>query len=164
MQVSAIRILNFLVNDMLDYAQLSAGQFRKFITKFNLIDSVSDIVNIMRFKADELGIEFKLDFEHFVQDPLQIMSSSQPISKYIRFDLQRLQQVLLNLVSNAIKFTPYGGQVIITGKLVRNIDQLSVPDESFISILHKKRNEVFLEIQVEDTGIGIKEEDKPKLF
>lgn len=65
LQLSATQILNFLVNDMLDYAQLSSGQFRKFFKKFNLIDSVKDIVNIMKYKADEFGIDIRLDFNNF---------------------------------------------------------------------------------------------------
>ena len=50
---------------MLDYAQLSSGQFRKFFKKFNLIESVKDIVNIMKYKADEFGIDIRLDFNNF---------------------------------------------------------------------------------------------------
>lgn len=65
LQLSATQILNFLVNDMLDYAQLSSGQFRKFFKKFNLIESVKDIVNIMKYKADEFGIDIRLDFNNF---------------------------------------------------------------------------------------------------
>lgn len=51
-QLSAVKILNYLVNDMLDYAQLSSGKFRKLGTEFNLVDSVNEIMNVMRFKAD----------------------------------------------------------------------------------------------------------------
>ena len=56
MQVSATKVLNFLINDMLDYAQLSAGQFRKFVKKFDLVEAIDDIVKIMKFKAKELNI------------------------------------------------------------------------------------------------------------
>ena len=41
---------------MLDYAQLSAGQFRKNYTRFNLIESVQEIMDVMSYKAEELGI------------------------------------------------------------------------------------------------------------
>lgn len=57
---------------MLDYAQLSAGQFRKFINRFNLVDSVDEIISIMRFKADELGIILKTKFTNFKdEEPAQ---------------------------------------------------------------------------------------------
>lgn len=47
---------------MLDYAQLSAGKFRKNFTRFNLVDSVSDIIDVMEFKAQELGIKLIKQF------------------------------------------------------------------------------------------------------
>ena len=50
---------------MLDYAQLSAGQFRKTYKRFNLFDSVTDVVNIMRFKAEELGVNIQINFDGF---------------------------------------------------------------------------------------------------
>ena len=64
MQLSASKILGFLINDMLDYAQLSAGQFRKCFNNFNLIHSVAEILKIMKFKADELGINIEANFEN----------------------------------------------------------------------------------------------------
>ena len=51
MQLSAVSILNYLVNDMLDYAQLGAGQFRKFESIFNLQNAISDILKVLEFKA-----------------------------------------------------------------------------------------------------------------
>lgn len=64
-QLSSVRILNFLLNDMLDYAQLSSGQFRKFINKFNLVDSVTEIMNVMSYKAQELRVNMNMKFVNF---------------------------------------------------------------------------------------------------
>ena len=64
MQSSASKILGLLINDMLDYAQLSAGQFRKFIKQFNLYESIEDIVRIMRFKADQLGVDIEINIDN----------------------------------------------------------------------------------------------------
>ena len=73
----------------------------------------------------------------------------------IVLDQQRLCQILLNLVSNAIKFTPSGGKVTITCKRIREVEDLSVLDQSFLQLLSKQENQ-YIEFQVEDTGIGIK--------
>ena len=104
-QMTAIKILNFLVNDMLDFAQLSAGKFRKNWSQFELVGSISEVIDIMDFKAKELGITLLKSFELFEQDKQQ----GQPLKIWINFDSQRLQQILLNLISNAVKFTPRGG-------------------------------------------------------
>ena len=61
MQVSASKILNFLINNMLDYALLSAGQFRKFVKKFDLKESIDDVVKILKLKADELNINIQVN-------------------------------------------------------------------------------------------------------
>lgn len=58
-------MLNFIVNDMLDYAQLSMGQFRKCYTRFNLVESIGNIVEVMSYKAQELGLNIIQKFENF---------------------------------------------------------------------------------------------------
>lgn len=61
-QISAVKLLNILVNDMLDYAQMSAGKFRKNYARFNLVESVSDIMDVMNYKANELGLKLIKEF------------------------------------------------------------------------------------------------------
>ena len=56
MQLSATKILTFLINDMLDYAQVSAGQFRKQVREFDLIKSVDDVIKMMQLKSNGLNI------------------------------------------------------------------------------------------------------------
>ena len=89
-QVSAVQILNFLVNDMLDYAQLSAGQFRKFMTRFDVFDTFTEVIDVMRFKADELGVKMETRFENFPAMPTfstSDLTSRKTNNKYmIRFD------------------------------------------------------------------------------
>ena len=70
----------------------------------------------------------------------------------------------MNLLSNAIKFTPYGGIIKITAKKVYTTDDLSVQDEVLYLAVKANPNKTFLEMQVRETGIGIKEDDLPKLF
>ena len=56
-QRSGVMILNFLINDMLDYASISANKFRSFAKKFDLKESIQEMVDVMKFKAKELGIK-----------------------------------------------------------------------------------------------------------
>ena len=62
MQLSATKILTFLINDMLDYAQLSAGQFRKQVREFDLIKSVDNVIKMMQLKSNGLNILIESDF------------------------------------------------------------------------------------------------------
>lgn len=67
-------------------------------------------------------------------------------------------------MSNAIKFTPYGGLINIKAKRIYKSEDLSINDEALEEAVRINPNKTFLEIQVDDNGIGIHENDLPKLF
>ena len=89
-QMSAVKILNFLVNDMLDYAQLSAGQFRKLSSKFNLATAINEILEVMNYKAEELGIKLTTKFRNFAPGP-KLINEANDERYQIIFDQRRLQ-------------------------------------------------------------------------
>lgn len=72
--------------------------------------------------------------------------------------------MLLNLLSNAIKFTPYGGVINIKAKKIAKPEELSIDDDKLIEAVSNNPNKTFLEMQVEDNGMGISSNDMPKLF
>ena len=125
--------MSFMVSDLLDYAQIKAGKFRKNIKLFNIRDAVCSVVSILEQKANELKLEIHVNFEN-------ISEKQQPeiglFSPFIRTDVNRVKQVLLGLLANSLKFTLNGG-VNISVRIIRDVSD-------------------FLEIEVEDTGIGIK--------
>ena len=95
----------YLVNDLLSFAQINAGKFRKEVSIFNIRNSVKEVMLIQEHKAAMMDITLTSEFKGF-NNIMTICS-----------DEQRLQQVLLNFQSNALKFTPRGGWVKITVEL-----------------------------------------------
>lgn len=122
-----------MLNDILDYSKMEAGKFEIEKIDFDLNKLVKSVADIMRSRAEEKSVRVKVDFEITVPE-------------YINCDPTRLRQVLLNLLSNGIKFTDKG---IVTIN-VKNV--------------HEEGQEAVLRFEVVDTGIGIPESAKQKLF
>jgi PAS domain S-box-containing protein len=125
-QKSAHHLLN-LINDVLDISKIEAGQVQVFLENFVLEEMINEITESSRPFAEQKGIALKAEVDLTIG--------------MIRSDRRRLNQIVTNLISNAIKFTETG------------YVQLSC-----------QQQEKEIIITVEDTGIGIKKEDLPKLF
>ncbi|MGB5062235.1 MAG: ATP-binding protein [Candidatus Competibacter sp.] len=132
MEHSAHTLL-MLVNDTLDFSKIEAGHLELDIVSFNLSAVLDRIRSVMGFRAVEKGL--KLKFHEDERTP-----------KYLRGDPDRLGQVLLNLVGNAVKFTEHGEVEV----LVRMVESSS--------------KQTMLELSVRDTGIGITPEQRTRLF
>ncbi|MEC4989979.1 MAG: ATP-binding protein [Oscillatoria sp. PMC 1068.18] len=135
---SGSHLLN-LINELLDIAKIEAKKFELSYTDFSLTFLLQEVVEICRLRAEQKGLFFD-----YLPDP------KLPI--WIHTDKKRLQQVLLNLLINAIKFTTKGG-VTFTVKLI----------ESETSKTEKK-NQQKVQFKVEDTGAGITVEEIEKIF
>ena len=111
------KFLGFEINDMLDFSQLKQGKFRKMITQFDVRKAINEIYTIQKYKADEQGVRIEMKFDSFppADDANELCGKRFTICT----DEQRLQQVLINVVSNALKFTPTGGSIFIFCKLLR---------------------------------------------
>jgi PAS domain S-box-containing protein len=120
-----------LIDDVLDIAKIEAGRLHLEIASFDLGNMARDVTNMMQQRAQEKDLQFLLD-----------QSSAFP--RYIKGDEKHLRQVLVNLASNAVKFTEIGGVTIRLGL--------------------KHDHQDCLLIEVEDTGLGIKPEDQKRLF
>ncbi|RUM49748.1 MAG: hypothetical protein DSY47_03035 [Hydrogenothermus sp.] len=115
-----------LINDILDFSKAEAGKLEVNKINTNIYSVVNDTLNIVRAMANEKGIYLKA----YIDENLSFKT-----------DVKLLRQILLNLLSNSVKFTEEGG---ITIKVKKICDRL------FIS--------------VRDTGIGIEKENLEKLF
>ena len=122
-----------IINDILDFAKIESGKVDLEIISFNLDEILEHIVSIVSFKAEEQGIELRVE-----RDPL--------VPMYFFGDAKRIQQVLLNLLNNSVKFTDKGS---VTLK---------------IKLIEKNEINYQLQISVIDTGIGMNQEQLSNLF
>ena len=123
-----------LINDVLDMSKIESGKIQLRNELFDLRHFLENIDNIYGIQAEEKGIEFRI-------------SLFGRINEFIEGDSLRLNQILTNLLSNAFKFTPKGGTIVLG-----------------VSELKHEGNLVLLRFSVKDTGTGIKEENLEKIF
>jgi signal transduction histidine kinase len=127
--VNSSRHLLSLINDILDLSKVEAGSLDLDLREVDLIALVGSSLIIVKEKATKHGIKLKMDMDR--------------VSGWVRADERKLKQVLYNLLANAVKFTPDGGEVSVSGEFV---DGASV------------------RVAVRDTGIGIEAEDLDRIF
>lgn len=122
-----------IINDILDFSKIEAGKltFEKF--HFQVKEISEAALRTFDFKFEEKGVGFKIDID------------KETLNTVIVSDLLRINQVVLNFVSNALKFTA-SGEVVLRIRI------------------NKGENSIWLEVDILDTGIGIEKEKQWKLF
>ncbi len=116
-----------LINDTLDLSKIETGKFILNPEPYLNTDFIKSIEVIVQPKAQEKGITFEVKYD--------LLTPS-----YVLFDKTRLQQIFVNLINNAIKFTPDGGHVIFSGETKNRIE-----------------NQVEIIFKVIDNGAGMSE-------
>ena len=129
---SGENLLN-IINDILDFSKIESGQIQIEKIEFNLSNVITAIVKLLKFNADKRGIDLVVKTDENIPDTLI-------------GDPFRLNQIITNLVNNAIKFTEKGGV---------KID---------ISIIKSEESNIELIFKIIDTGIGISKIGMTKLF
>jgi len=130
---SAYSLLS-IINDILDFSKIEAGKLELEIRLFQLDEALDKVTDVFVGKAAKKHIELLVDIDG--KTPLDLVG-----------DPLRLQQIIKNLIDNAIKFTPSGGVILLGVKPVS-----------------LKAGEVVLAFFVKDTGVGIVPEHKRILF
>lgn len=125
--------LSAIINDLLDISSMEAGKLVLDDIPFDLRDTLNDLVHMLGARAREKGLALELRID-------------ENLPWALKGDPVRLRQILLNMTSNAIKFTD-SGHVLIS-----------------IEVLGRRDNNVRLRVAVEDTGVGINPEDIPLVY
>lgn len=106
-----------LLNAVLDMSKIEAGQATPLLSDFDLSEMLRSIVSIWTPRAGELGIDLRLELEAPGTSPGRVRS-----------DLGRIEQTLVNLISNAVKFTPPGAAIIVRATSTEGGARLDVID------------------------------------
>ena len=122
-----------IINDILDFSKIEAGKLAIEEAPFNLHEVTNNLLELMGPQVKEKGLSLELN-------------QQEEISKYLIGDAVRLNQILLNLLSNALKFTQEGGITLS------------------VHLIKKEDKTLFLQFKVKDTGIGIKKEKQETIF
>ncbi len=123
-----------LVNDTLDLSKIEAGYIQIHNEDCDLQAIVEEVIALLTLKAGQKRLSLRLEWSESAQSALHS-------------DAVRLKQILTNLISNAIKFTPDSGSVVV------QVQSRACGEQAFD-----------LEVRVRDSGIGISENDRSKLF
>lgn len=123
-----------VINDVLDISKIESGKLELEKISFSLEDIITNTTSMLRITTEKNNQILNIE-----TDP--------ELPKFIIADKQRITQVLTNLLSNAVKFTPQGGTITLRANLLENYD-----------------NHCVLRVEVQDTGIGISEEQQSNLF
>jgi signal transduction histidine kinase len=119
-----------LINDILDLSKLEAGRMELQLSEFSLAEALSDAVRTVHEPAHQGGLELETRIDPALGPGL------------VEADERKIRQSVSNLLTNAVKFTPAGGRVLLSARL----------------------RDGLAEVAVRDTGIGIAEEDQTRIF
>ncbi len=122
-----------LINDILDFSRIEAGHFDIEETRYSLGEMIADVEGMTEMNALNKGLDFKVNMDRTLPDKLW-------------GDDKSIRQILINLLTNAVKYTRNGGVELNVKMLSRDADMIG------------------LEFEVKDSGIGIRKEDISKLF
>jgi len=136
--VNTIRVsgdtLLTVINDILDYSKIESGKLMLECNDFELAKPIEEALELLTTAASKKQIDLLYSFES-------------EVPSFVNGDITRIRQILVNLIGNAVKFTDEGEILVTVRKLQTHPEKVAE-----------------LELSVRDTGIGIGEEDIPKLF
>ena len=121
-----------IINDVLDFSRIESGKMAIVEKEYDTKEMFHNVIHMIKPRAEEKGLEFKEDI-------------SSRLPKRLYGDRMRLEQILINLLTNAVKYTEHGSVLL-------KVDGTQEGDG------------IALSVAVTDTGMGIREEDFQKLF
>lgn len=135
---SAGRTLLALINDILDFSKIENGKLDIMVSDYSLSSVLNDVILMVQERVTGKGLEMKLDINPKLPD-------------HLRGDEIRIKQIILNLMTNAAKYTNKGW-------IELSVNMTEMPDNQ------EEKHQIYLNVRVSDSGIGIRKEEQSKLF
>lgn len=139
--------LTRIIKDLLDMSKIEAGKMDYNITLNSIEPVISDVVQNLSQIASQKGLKLQVRIKNDI--------------KPVYADMDRIEQVLTNLISNAIKFSPDNGQIVVSAELT-NAEDLEA-NECFKPDIEKLKGQ-YVKVCVKDYGIGIEQDDLVNVF
>ena len=130
---SSGKTLLFLINDILDMSKIESGKMEIIPVTYELSTVIMDLWNVIYFRAQEKELKLSVELD-------------ETLPSVLYGDDVRIKQIVTNLLTNAVKYTPKGSVELI------------------FSCEYQNKDNILLKISVKDTGMGIRKEDMGKLF
>ena len=130
---SASNSLLSIINDILDFSKIESGKMELVLENYRLDEVIKNLVHMIQERIEKKNLKFTVKV-------------NEKIPNVLFGDSVRIRQIAVNLLTNAVKYTP-AGEIIFAVDFEKNA-----------------ANNFFLKFSVQDTGIGIREEDRKKLF
>ncbi len=122
-----------LINDLLDMSKIESGKMHLVLQEYDTLELLRSIVSMIRVRSTEKELSFDVVIDEI-------------LPKKLYGDQGKIKQIVLNLLTNALKYTEKGGFAL------------------YVSLEERRNDECMLKFSVKDTGIGVREEDMDKLF
>ncbi len=126
-----------LINQFLDSSKMEAGYLKMGVHEGDMVKYIKTIAEIFNYQAEEKSIEYNVQIDRE--------------SYHAWFDSDKVEKILYNFISNAIKFTPEGGRIVLRVHINPSDD----PNSAYPG---------FIEFWIRDNGIGIKKKDQERIY
>ena len=130
---AAAETLLSLINDILDISKIESGKMYLVEQEYDISQQIQSIITMVKVRSKQKNLDFRIDID-------------ENIPRKLYGDQGKIKQIVLNLLTNAVKYTDVGGFKLT------------------VKLLEKEGDSCKLQFSVKDTGIGVKEEDMEKLF
>ena len=141
---AASEALLSLINDILDFSKIESGKMELVEETYQLDDLIKNLINMIKSRAEKKDLEF-------------VVNVNENIPNELFGDSVRIRQVVVNFLTNAVKYTQ-------VGTVTFNVEFDVYTPPNLVEDMPTGDNMILLMFSVKDTGIGIREEDRTKLF